>query len=60
MADIELSQMLTEVIELYGKNDGYAIPTISWSKENMTSRYGEYQFWHNHIIISNLLNTDIV
>ena len=60
MEDIALSQMLTEVIELYGKNEGYAIPTISWSEENMTSRYGEYQFWHNHIIISNLLNTDKV
>ena len=30
MEDIALSQMLTEVIELYGKNEGYAIPTISW------------------------------
>lgn len=60
MAGNDLSKMLTEVIELYGKNEGYAIPTISWSKENMISRYGEYQFWHNHIIVSNLLNTDKV
>lgn len=49
-----------EVIDTYGKNDGYAIPTIAWSKDNMLSRYGEFQFWHNHIIVSNMLNTDKV
>lgn len=58
MAEIDLQKMLMDVIDTYGKNEGYAIPTISWSKENMLSRYGEFQFWHNHIIISNMLNTD--
>lgn len=58
MANIDLQQMLLEIVELYGRNEGYVVPTISWSKENMLSRYGEFQFWHNHIIISNLLNTD--
>lgn len=58
MASIDLNKMLYEIIENYGKNDGYAIPTISWSKDNMLSRYGEYQFWNNHIIVSNMLNTD--
>lgn len=60
MASIDLNKMLYEIIETYGKNDGYAIPTISWSKDNMLSRYGEFQFWHNHIIVSNMLNTDKV
>lgn len=60
MANIELTSLLAEIIETYGKNDGYAIPTISWSKDNMLSRYGEFQFWHNHIIVSNMLNTDRV
>lgn len=58
MANIDLQQMLLEIVEIYGRNEGYVVPTISWSKENMLSRYGEFQFWHNHIIISNLLNTD--
>lgn len=60
MASIDLNKMLHEIIETYGKNDDYAIPTISWSKDNMLSRYGEFQFWHNHIIVSNMLNTDKV
>ena len=60
MANIDLQKMLTEIIATYGKNDGYAIPTIAWSKDNMLSRYGEFQFWHNHIIVSNMLNTDKV
>lgn len=60
MASIDLNKMLYEIIETYGKNDGYASPTISWSKDNMLSRYGEFQFWHNHIIVSNMLNTDKV
>ena len=60
MANIDLQKILMEIINTYGKNDGYVIPTISWSKENMLSRYGEFQFWHNHIIVSNMLNTDKV
>ena len=60
MADIDLQKMLMDIIDTYGKNAGYAIPTISWSKDNMLSRYGEFQFWHNHIIVSNMLNTDKV
>ena len=35
MLNIDLEQMLNEIIETYGKNDGYTVPTISWSKENM-------------------------
>lgn len=58
--DIDLQGMLHEIVSQYGKNEGYAIPTISWSKNNMLSRYGEFQFWHNHIIVSNMLNTDKV
>lgn len=58
MADIDLQKMLMDIIDTYGKNEGYAIPTISWSKDNMLSRYGEFQFWHNHIIVSNMMNTD--
>lgn len=60
MASIDLSGMLKEIIDEYGKNEDYAIPTISWSKNNMLSRYGEFQYWHNHIIVSNMLNTDKV
>ena len=60
MANIDLQKILMEIINTYGKNDGYVIPAISWSKENMLSRYGEFQFWHNHIIVSNMLNTDKV
>lgn len=60
MADIDLQKMLMDIIDTYGKNEGYAIPTISWSKDNMLSRYGEFQFWHNHIIVSNMLDTDKV
>lgn len=58
--DIDLQGMLHEIVSQYGKNEGYAIPTISWSKNNMLSRYGEFQFWRNHIIVSNMLNTDKV
>ncbi len=58
--DIDLQGMLHEIVFQYGKNEGYAIPTISWSKNNMLSRYGEFQFWRNHIIVSNMLNTDKV
>ncbi|MBR4084232.1 MAG: M48 family metallopeptidase [Lachnospiraceae bacterium] len=60
MASIDFQKMLMDIIDTYGKNEGYAIPTISWSKDNMLSRYGEFQFWHNHIIVSNMLNTDKV
>jgi hypothetical protein len=58
MSDINLNKMLMEIIETYGKNNGYQIPTISWSRENMLSRYGEFQFWNNHIIVSNMMNTN--
>lgn len=54
MASIDLSGMLKEIIDEYGKNEDYAIPTISWSKNNMLSRYGEYQYWHNHISLFEL------
>lgn len=60
MVGMDLEQMLYEVIDCYGKNEGYAIPTISWSEENMVSRYGEYQFWRNHIFVSNLLQSDAI
>ena len=60
MARFDLKKMLDEIVSTYGKNDGYMIPTISWSNENMLSRFGEYQFWNNHIIISNMLQTNKV
>ena len=57
---VKLENLLSDIISTYGKNPGYHIPTISWSKENMLSRYGEFQYWNNHIIVSNLLNTELV
>lgn len=58
--ELDLQGLLQDIISEYGKNEGYEIPTISWSKNNMLSRYGEFQYWHNHIIVSNMLNTDKV
>lgn len=58
VAEIDLSRLLLEIIDTYGKNEGYPVPTISWSNDNMLSRYGEFQFWHNHIIVSRLMNTN--
>lgn len=55
--ETELERILFEIVEKYGKNDNYRKPTISWSTENMVSRYAEYQYWINHIVVSNLLNT---
>jgi hypothetical protein len=50
--------MLNEIIKEYGKNEGYEIPTIGWSEENQLGRFGEYQYWKNHIIVSRVFNTD--
>lgn len=58
--DKNLQVLYEEVLEQYYKTDKYIIPTISWSNEYMLSRYGEYQLWKNHIIISKALNTDQV
>lgn len=43
MENSDLSKMLMEIINKYGKNEGYVLLTISWSKNNMLSRYGEFQ-----------------
>lgn len=55
--NINLDILLNEVVNEFGKNQGYEIPRISWSKENMLFRFAEYQFANNHIIISRLLNS---
>lgn len=54
----KLERILDELIEKFGLNEGYPKPTISWSEENMLYRFGEYQYWKNHIYISRLLNSD--
>lgn len=54
----DLNKLLKNVIMEFGKNELYEVPTIGWSEENMLSRFGEYQYWKNHIIVSNYLNTD--
>lgn len=54
---IELKKLLNEVITEYGINEGYEVPEIVWSDEIFYSRFGEYQFWTNKIIISKLLNS---
>ena len=56
----DLNKLLKNVVSEFGKNELYDIPTISWSEENMLSRFGEYQYWKNHIIISCYLNSDEV
>lgn len=56
----DLKKLLNNVVMEFGKNELYKIPTIGWSEENMISRFGEYQYWKNHIIISNYLDTDEV
>lgn len=53
---IDLNKLLNEVITEYGINEGYVVPEIVWSDEIFFSRFGEYQFWTNKIIISKLLN----
>lgn len=53
---IDLKKLLNELITEYGINEGYEVPEIVWSGELLLSRYGEYQFWTNKIIISKLLN----
>ena len=57
---MDLNKILNDIINTYGKNEGYNVPDISWSDENMIGRYGEYQYWNNRIIVSRLLNTDKV
>lgn len=54
---MNLEKILNDVVTEFGKNENYFIPTISWSEENMIGRFGEYQYWRNHIVISRLLNT---
>lgn len=53
---IDLKKLLNEVITEHGINEGYEVPEIVWSDEIFYSRFGEYQFWTNKIIISKLLN----
>lgn len=55
-----LTKILQEVVKKYGKNELYDVPTIGWSNENLLSRYGEYQYWKNHIVVSNYLQSDVV
>lgn len=55
---MNLQKILNGIIEKYGKNEGYEIPTISWSEENQLDRFGEYQYWKNHIVVSRLFDTD--
>lgn len=55
---IDLKKLLNEVIAEYGINEGYEVPKIAWSDEIFNFRFGEYQFWTNKIIISNLLNNE--
>lgn len=55
---MDLNKLLNNVINKYGKNKGYEIPTISWSDENMFTVFAEYQYWKNHIKISRLLNNE--
>lgn len=54
---IDLKKLFHEVIETYGHHMGYEIPEIVWSDEVMLSRFGEYQFWTNKIIISKVLDS---
>lgn len=56
----DLNALLSEVLQLYYKDERYLTPSISWSKDFMYSRFGEYQYCDNHIIISRLLDTDKV
>lgn len=51
-----LEQLLAEVVQEYGSHKGYVLPTIGWSKSNRIYSFGEYQYWTNHIIVSNLLD----
>ena len=57
---IDLNKLLNEVITEYGINEGYVVPEIVWSDEIFFSRFGEYQFWTNKIIISNLHKMNIL
>lgn len=51
-----LQILLDDVISEYGENKGYHKPTISWSKFNRLSSFGEYKYWENTIEISPFLN----
>ena len=35
MAKIDLKKLLLEIVDAYGENGDYTIPTIAWSKDNM-------------------------
>ena len=52
-----LKKLLDNVISKYGKNELFPVPEIQWSDQYWTSRFGEYQFWSNTIIVSRLLNS---
>lgn len=60
MNEERLQRILEQLIKDYGQNEGFLPPSISWSEENMVSRYGEYQYKDNHIYVSRVLNTDKV
>lgn len=57
---MDLHEILNGVIEKYGKNEGYAIPEIAWSENNMLSSFGMYQFWNNRIVVSSLQEVQAV
>ncbi|MCD7826666.1 MAG: hypothetical protein LUH14_12010 [Clostridiaceae bacterium] len=56
----DLQELLAEVIKEYGKNEGYELPAISWTKEIRLASFGEYQYWVNQILISRVLDTEKV
>ena len=57
---VNLEALYDEVLKEYYQNAKYKIPTISWSKEFMLARFGEYQAWENRLEISRALNTDSI
>ena len=52
----DLNALLNQVLQEYYTEKRYYVPSISWSDDYMLSRYGEYQYCDNHIIISRLMN----
>ena len=55
-----LDEILDEVREKYYKSKYLKRPTISWTKDFVTSYFGVYNFHDNHIFISRIFNTDKV
>lgn len=51
-----LPQLLHEVIAQYGCSPLLPPPTIDWSQEETFQFFGSYQPYHNHILISRVLD----